>query len=365
MKKVGICTLYYDNPNYGANLQAFALRKVVSEMGYDSELISFYQGTGLRHFLSRIKRTINKGDHLYNQIQIRQKTVKTFSQSIPHSELYFPKTLYRANSKYDVFIVGSDQVWNPDWINLYLSLDFVEHKKNTIAYAASIGRISLNAAQKDKLRKTIQRTKHISIREKESIPILHDITSKKIEYVLDPTMLLPNDEWDKVCTERLCQDDYMFCYFLGGNENLRKTATIYAQRRGLKIVSFPFLNGQYREADNNFGDICLFDVSPKGFLSLIKNASFVMTDSFHGTVFSHLFGREFVVSSDARNEMGCRMQSLTELFGTKERYFPDHEQITLEKLISLEQQPIKLAYDRFEGMRQKSLHFLSEALEND
>ncbi len=364
MKRVGICTMYYNNPNYGAVLQAYALNKVVTEMGYDSEMISFYQGTEIRHFLSRIKREIKKNDSFYNQILLRFEAVRSFSETIPHSKLYYPNTLHRANERYDTFIVGSDQVWNPDWINAYYALDFVIPPKNTIAYAASLGRISLNDEQREKLRGAVERTKHISVREEDSIPALSTITRKKVECVLDPTMLLTKKEWDSICMERMYQGDYMFCYFLGNNENLRKTATAYAHRRGMKIVSFPFLNCQYREVDDNFGDIRLYDVSPRGFLSLIKNASFVMTDSFHGAVFSHIFDREFAVSSDIRNEMGCRIRSLTELFGTGDRYYSDHEQLTLKKLINMEEKPIKLEYDHFERMRHKSLSFLSEALRN-
>ena len=362
MKKLGICTMYYKNPNYGANLQAYALRKTVSEMGWKTDIISYYDFTKIHKILSCVKQSLKRKTELSRNVTIRKTAVEHFNHSIPHSKLYFSNTIKQANKKYDVFITGSDQVWNPDWINPYLSLEFVEKSKRTIAYAASTGKIHLDKDEQEKLRQALGNTEYISIREKESIQSLIELTDKKIEYVLDPTMLLTRDEWNEICSERIIPEEYMFCYFLNGNENLRRIAIAYAKSRGLKIVTLPFLNATYRSVDDGFGHYALYDISPEKFLSLIRYATFVMTDSFHGAVFCHLYERHFIVSSERGNEMGCRLKSLTELFETEERYVNDHEKVSLDTLKALDNIPMKLNRDRYKEMRYKSIAFLKEAL---
>ena len=365
MKKVGICTIYFENPNYGGILQAYAMQKIIEILGYEAEMITYYNGTRLHRLLSRIKNASIKKDTVSKKVRIRRKAVEGFALSIPHTKLYYSNTICRATNNYDCFITGSDQVWNPNWINIYTSLDFVDHRKKTIAYAASTGKVNLDPVQSEKLKRAIENTKYISIREKESIPVLQEFADRKIEYVLDPTLLFSSKDWNELCSNRIIDEDYMFCYFLRGNETLRKTALEYAKWKSIKVVSIPFMNGEYRVIDDGFGDYSLYDVSPKDFLSLIRYATFVMTDSFHAAVFSHLYEREFIVSSELDNEMGCRLKSLSELFGTEEHYIDNHEMVTLNKLIALENSKMELKWDQYRTLRQQSLTFLKEALEND
>ena len=365
MRRIGICTLYYENKNYGANLQAYALQSVVAAMGMTAELLCYHYRDKLRFFLRNIKNYCKPKGMEWSNIRIRNHAIDNFNKSIPHSRLYFVNTIKKANDYYDIFITGSDQVWNPDWINPFLALEFTDASKKTIAYAASTGKIRLNREQQTRLKRAVDHTDFISIREAESIPALQELTSKPVEYVLDPTLLLSRDEWNVICSDRIVQEEYMFCYFLGNNGNLRNVAREYAKKRGLKLVTLPYLNGRYRQVDDGFGDNCLYDVSPKDFISLIKYASFVMTDSFHAAVFSHIYEREFVVSGGGKNEMGCRMISLTKLFGTEERYIREHDEVTVEVLSKLENISSKLSFDRYEAMKKHSLDFLKKVLEED
>lgn len=365
MKKIGICTLYYKNRNYGANLQAYALSSVLRNMGNEVELVNYYYSTKFHRILSAIKQTVKKKDKIEGDIKKRNKVVDSFNKSIPHSKVYYVNTIDRANSNYDCFITGSDQVWNPDFINRYMSLEFTDGTKPTAAYAASTGKIVLNEDQKKKLKIALEHTKYVSIREKDSILALKEITEKPISYVLDPTMLLTAKEWDNICSERLIKEDYLFCYFLGGNENLRKVARKYADARRLKLVTLPYLNATYRKVDEGFGDYPLYEVSPKDFLSLIKYASFVMTDSFHATVFSHLYERPFVVSGKKEDQMGCRMKSLVELFGTEERYFTDHSMVSVNGLQKLEGRPMLINWSLYEVMKKQSIEFLKRAVNDE
>ena len=363
--KYGICTFYYRNRNYGANLQAYALQKVVESFGVQAEMISYTNRTRLFRLLGDLKQKVGKKSAISDQIFSRNTLIDQFNFAIPHSKLYYSNTIEKANDQYDGFIVGSDQVWNPDWINKCMSLNFSFPGKRTIAYAVSIGKTTLNDLQKENLRIAVGNTDFISVREKESIRALQDITEKEIEFVLDPTLLLEQKQWDEICSERQIKEPYIFCYFLGNNENLRKIAKQYGEIRKLKLVTLPYLNGLYRAVDDGFGDYQLYDVSPCDFISLIKNASFMMTDSFHGAVFSHLYKTPFIVSGGGKDEMGCRMLSLTELFGTEDRYIKEHNDITVEKLLSVEKKDMKLDNLKYKSMRQKSLDFLEMALKND
>lgn len=365
MKKIGICTLYYNNFNYGANLQAYALCYTLRKLGYEPEVIAYYYSNKMRHLLARGKLALRKRSTLTKKIESRKKAIHAFNQSIPHSRLYYSNTINKANQKYGVFITGSDQVWNPDWINQYTSLSFVDDNKNTIAYAASTGKIHFTNEQKKVMEPVLSRTKHISIREKESIPALRILTDRNIEYVLDPTLLLTQNEWNTICSERIIEGNYMFCYFLGDNENLRKVAKEFAKKNELILVTLPYLNGIYRKVDDDFGDRQLFDVGPNDLLSIIRHSSFVMTDSFHVAVFAHIYNRSFLCSSECGNEMGCRFVSLTNLFDTEERYVPDHNLITVNKIMEIEQHPIKINYEKYEMLKIKSINFLTEALALD
>lgn len=364
MKKVGICTMYYDNLNYGANLQAYALQRIVSKMGFDAELVSYYNGTSLKLVLSRIKKAIKLLRIKPVKLRARIRAVQRFSRDLPHSKTYTTDTIRNANKAYDLFIVGSDQVWNPDWINQFYALDFVLDKP-TIAFAVSIGKTKLSDEEKKKLEKALYNTDRVSIREEESIPMLKELSSKDIQHVLDPTMLLSKAEWDEICPEKLIKDKYMFCYFLESDSILRETAREYADLKGLKIATLPHLNPKNKDVDKGFGDYRLYDVSPKDFLSLIKHSAFVMTDSFHGAVLSHLFERPFIVSGGNHKGMGCRMQSLTRMFGTEGRYVKDNDMLSVGLLSSLEKPQLLIKWDNYYIVQEQSFSFLRGALLND
>ena len=130
MKKIGICTLYYQNRNYGANLQAYALRYTLEKLGVNAELVPYYYRTRVRRLLSSIKQSLKKNS-ISKNVEKRNRVIDEFNNLIPHSKVYYSNTIHKANKYYDCFITGSDQVWNPDWINKYLSLDFVEDGKVT------------------------------------------------------------------------------------------------------------------------------------------------------------------------------------------------------------------------------------------
>ena len=155
------------------------------------------------------------------------------------------------------------------------------------------------------------------------------------------------------------KEKYLFCYFLGENPNSRKLATKYALENGLKIVTLPHLLGNYRKCDAKFGDKKLYSVSPNQFLSLIKHAEVIFTDSFHATVFSNVFQKEyFIFGRNSLGKMGGRIYSLTKLFESEERFCDNDKKESLEYINSLNKIDYNKSLESFINIKEKSLEFL-------
>lgn len=361
--KIGIITFYHDMTNYGANLQAYALCEVVNKMGYEAEQIDYYNGKRYRYLLSVIYRFVFKKKYYKNKdFYNRKMAIKRFRQSIPHSKVYFKSTLTKANRKYDGFICGSDQIWNPDWITPAFALQFAEDKKLKISYAASIGKEIIEEHSKEKYVHMLSRLDYVSVREKNAVKLLNEFTEKPIEWVLDPTLLLTKNEWDEIVPENKIKDKYVFCYFLNDYKLHRDIAQEYADNNNLKIVTLPYLSYQRRECDDGFGDYRLFDVSPCDFIAMIKYAEYVFTDSFHASVFCHLYNKSFVVFTQGGKESRVRMDSLTELFDTSEHHIVGDDLINLENINGISNVPSLENTKEYQRMKAKSIDYLSKAL---
>lgn len=385
--KIGIISIYYKNSNYGGNLQAYGLTKYLRQCGYDAEQIcySLYRpelfSAGFWH-LSHIKRLksvarkiLNSVCHTGRKLRMacpqhvkavkRDKDIYNFnSKQIPHSEtVYYAHDYPAMAEEYDVFISGSDQVWNTQWAVPAYFLDCISKPKVKLAYAASLGKEQLPEDDIAIYKKYLADYDAISVREEDAVALLKDAAPMAAEWVVDPTLLLSREDWDGICGERMVQEPYLFCYFLGMDTEERKLAAAYAKEHGLKLVTMPFLleemfrDRAFRKFEKKFGDEQLYDVSPEQFLSLIRYADCVFTDSFHGALFSGLYQREYFIFG--RGQMGSRIVSLTKLYETPERYCVTPEQRTMGYLSA--QKPIDYSRDLklLKEMQQKSKDFLA------
>ena len=386
--KVGIVTIYYKNSNYGANLQAYALALYLEHMGYDAEQIccSLYRpelfSAGFRRLshIKRLKLIVRKA--LYGMTQTknrllsecpqyhrcvrRQKKIYNFnSKRIRHSKVvYYSYEHPMIAENYDVFISGSDQVWNTQWgvVPIYF-LNCVQKPKIKMSYAASLGKEQLSEDDIAVYKKYLADYDAISVREEDAVALLKDAAPMAAEWVVDPTLLLSREDWDGICGERMVQEPYLFCYFLGMDTEERNLAAAYAKEHRLKLVTMPFLleemfrDRAFRKFEKKFGDEQLYDVSPEQFLSLIRYADCVFTDSFHGALFSGLYQREYFIFG--RGQMGSRIVSLTKLYETPEHYCVTPEQRTMGYLSA--QKPIDYSRDLklLKEMQQKSKDFLA------
>ena len=386
LKKIGIITFYYKSKNYGGNLQAYALAQVLIERGYDAEQISFpriftinkakkrrqifrkdFFKVCFRKFFDIVNRFFasqeNKKHHIEER---REKAFLTFNQKvIPHSEqVYNKETIAQSIEKYDVFITGSDQVWNflgdtPSYL-----LDFVPSNKIKLSYAASIAKDSLTEEQKNMLRDSLKDYKAVSVREKSATQLLEGLSPVDVQVVLDPTLLLTSEDWDKVCADRVIHEKYLLCYFLGNNKRERKLAKRFAREKGLRLVAIPHTAG-IKLMDRKFGDERLYDVSPEQFLSLIKHAEYVFTDSFHAVVFSNIYQKQyFVFNRSKAGEMSSRIVDITELFHQEERFCAGKERENMQYITSLSDIDYTKNNEDFEKIKRYSIEFLEKNLKD-
>lgn len=349
--KVGIITHYYNSSNYGGLLQAFALQKALEKREIDSSQIQYDSSKKKRTlfgaFLHFGNRFLTELRYLIHQRK-RIKSCKTFRLSIPHTvDVFNYKTINKASQLFDAFITGSDQVWNPSEINIGYALDFTTKPK--FSYAASIALASLSKKQLEEYNCFLSDYMMISVREKNSVDLLK--CEKKVEHVLDPVFLLSESDWCAICSERLTKEKYIFCYFLGDDIFARKYINEISQKNGWRVFVIPFLNNKKNYYKT---DLISDNVSPNDFISLIKNAECVMTDSFHAVCFSYIFKKDFYVFSRKNGEhMGERLKDLLHTINCEERFVTN-------KLNYLSIDYDKIDKSVFDDMKKKSVSFFEE-----
>lgn len=379
MKKVGIITLFHGSMNYGGVLQACALCRVLDQMGIPNEQIrcvyeeerekrtlaqTIRKLLDPRVVLRRIRYEIN-GIRSEKEKSGRQEVFGRFNKQFVNSSerVYHAGTIHECLGEYDAFITGSDQVWNPEWYCPTLFLDFVPSDKPKIAYAASLGKSSLTEAQQEKFRNNLKDFRAISVREADAVDIVSPLSAVKVECVLDPTLVLDKEQWEQIAAPRLVEEDYLFYYFLGKDGPEASLAMEYAAAHGLKIAGIPSAARDFTKTETVVYDHEIMDASPAEFLSLIRHAAVVLTDSFHATVFSNVFEKEFYsFPRQGHDGMNSRIYRVTDLFETGERFCDTPEKKTLaymDRLLTIDRnRPLP----KLEQQRAESLAFLRNNL---
>ena len=217
--------------------------------------------------------------------------------------------------------------------------------------------------QKKIFKNSLSDFKAVSVREKSAEDLIKDLSPVPVQTVLDPTLLLQKEDWDEICSERIVNEDYVFCYFLGENKRSRRLAAEFAKKNGLKLVTIPHAGGWIKLADRKFGDEKLFDATPNDFLSLIKHAKYVFTDSFHAVVFSYIYQKQyFIFNRDKARSMSSRITDITELFNTQERFCFNKTRESMQYIETLEPIDYTKPNPTFEELRQRSMDFLKDNL---
>jgi hypothetical protein len=265
---------------------------------------------------------------------------------------------------YDVIICGSDQVWNPEYTDDIFQLKNFNKKVKTIAYAASFG---VARIEKDYDLSWLHGIDYISVREKTGVSIVKSVVrDKDITVVLDPTLLLPKEEWEKLSEYSQIEEkeNYVFCYFLGDSVQSRRMAVKYAHENNLKIISIKHPNGF------NIADCFLeggrYNVSPVEFVYLVRNARKVFTDSFHCCVFSMIFHKDFYAfkrfKDNSLDSQNSRILDLLKRYGLSHRMVDSYSDIRKNDKHSIDYASID---EQIKKDRAESEKYLVNALERN
>lgn len=299
-KQVGVIT-FHNYDNYGAILQSYALQQKLEELGTQPEIIDYNCKYISNPF--RLERLRNKGlfNYIYGIIGYfcyipRRIKCNAFRKKIKYSEPFTSKTLKNADGKYDIYISGSDQIW--DWnltgFDKAYFLDFVTEGKKC-SYAASIGENLPTEEHREKYAMLLKNFDNILMRESYGADVVEELIGHKPECACDPTLLLTADEWETVMAKPIMKKPYILVYQLGVNTKLVDFTKKLKKTTGLDVVYVPFpLVGALKCRPR------IFD-GPSEWLRLFKDAQYVVTDSFHGAVFSILFHKKFYIYANGHH----------------------------------------------------------------
>lgn len=342
--KIGIITTFNAN-NYGAELQAFATQWKFRAMGYDAELINylFYKNRKhkythvskpWRHFClkDRIKHYILYriiipvldvfGNALNTNMRTRTKNFREFHKTNTKlSKTYYSqKELYDAVMDYDVYCVGSDQVWNP---NTAVSIEphfltFAPKDKLKFSYASSFGVSELENKIKEKYKKGLANLDFISCREKQGVELVRKLTGKEATHVLDPTLLLNGDEWRIVARYNMCppKEKYILLYNIVELDAIYQFAKRISKETGYPIIKL-CKRGLFLKQYDGVTNIPM--AGPADFLGLIDNAYMLLTNSFHGFVFAINLNTPVWAVIDEKVKNNSRLESIISLLDLNNR----------------------------------------------
>lgn len=276
--------------NFGTFLQAYALQQVIKSMGYENKIIDDERIVKRFSPLGKIKGLVK-----YLILPRQRKYVASERVSKRLYEQFKTEELDvdycidadHLNEIYDVFVCGSDQIWNtysmicPQRHFFYAT--FTNKKK--VAYAPSINAFELSSDKKKCLKELVKDFYTLSAREENGVKLLQEASGKEVSKVVDPTLLLNKREWEKLLEKRprKITEKYVLGYFLTPNDSYIAVCKEFAHRRGLKFKMFYNFPKYISQADE------VITAGPIEFLEAIRGAEYVMTDSFHGSIFSYLF----------------------------------------------------------------------------
>ncbi len=345
MKRIGIVTLY-GLMNYGNRLQNYALSRVLENN--NCTVTSLCKNSKLSALKNNIKVMLLP--FLKGERERRITRLSRFMgfQKYIETEYYSDKRSY---DRYDCFITGSDQVWHPQWGGGdFYFLSFVRPEKR-ISYSASFGVSSVPGDKKEEYKTYLSEMKAISVREESGARIVKDLTGKDVPVLIDPTLLLDKEEWQKVSKrpDIHIPSKYLLTYFLGeiSDERNRYLSRI-AKENDLEII---------RLEGHNPGE-AWFKTGPSEFIWLIEHCSLMCTDSFHGSVFSMLMEVPFLVFNrvDIFGDMSSRIDTLLSKFYLESHRFND------QSGNDVFQNDYSHVQDILAAERQKALDYLNDAL---
>lgn len=356
----------HDVYNVGASLQAYALQTYLTSLGNDVEIIDYKPDYLSNHYnlksvsnpafnkpfireaylLAKLPNRLKalKGDRKKDFDNFREKYLKLTKRYSSVDEL-------RKNPpEADLYFAGSDQIWNTFFKNgkdPAFYLDFGNDRTKKASYAASFSTETVPDEYKEQISNWLNALDYISVRESSGLNVLKSLGIENGVQVFDPVFLLDKDIWEQFDLSSN-EDDYVLVYDFDGNQNIKEIAKKIASEKKCKIYSIQ--NFEYP-------DKCFNQSGPIEFLKLIKNAKYVVSNSFHATAFSIIFGKQFWVLN--RGEaINTRMHDLTESLGILDRLVETKDDIDLESKIDFES-----VYQKLNPMISESKKYINTVLE--
>lgn len=358
MKKVGILTFQYpENKNFGAILQAYANMKLFEKLNYNVKLINYYP-------FDFSKKNLKEKIILFLESYTFKKFFNNFLKVT--SKIKTRKDLNRLNNQFDIFVVGSDQVWRMKWLQdnvKYYFFDFVDNNKKKIAYAASFG-VDIWEGDKqltEEVKPLIKRFDHISVREESGIDICKNTFGiDNAVCVLDPTLMINKEDYQLILDDwqdrSHLKKKYIAHMLLDDTEQLKNGSKKIAEYLGAEIN---YIKGKYKKIlwKNYFA---YSKVSQ--WLTYLKDAELVITDSFHCTVFSIIFHKKFVVVTNPERGV-ARLETLLGKLGLEDRFFTNINDV-IESGILAKEINYEAVEKKLEKYRKSSMNFLKKLEEN-
>lgn len=391
--KIALVTCYFQ-PNYGSQLQAFATQEAFVKLGLEHETI----------MIDGLLPEINKAKYKYflskildvNTVKDKMATVRKLLAKKRNPEYArnlevrygmfrdFAANMFTLSGRYDskaqlgikahdyaAFVVGSDQLWLPSNIAAdYYTLNFVPDDVCKIALATSFGISVLPEKYGRKAGEFLNRIDYVSVRETSGQKLVKQWADRDVPVVCDPTIMFDADGWKKAIGadgdgKRFANGEkYLFVYFLGNNPWEREIVKRVRKETGLKIVQIAH-SDEYVKSDEGFADFTPYNVGPREFVELIRDAEYVFTDSFHCSVFSMLNSKRFFTfprySNDGPASTNGRLYSLLSLVKQEKRMVRKSDVFNVADRLK-EEVDYKVVHSELDKLRQFTWNWLEKAL---
>lgn len=384
-KKIGL-VMTFQGTNFGQLLQSYALQQTIESMGYETEIIQYHSGKdkGIKLSLASIyvstqavlnillrkikhKNTINAETDLSHKENIsrRNDVSNLFRNTQFHNVVSVNgySNLVKKSKDYFAVVVGSDQIWLPEVsVTNFYTLRFAMPGVTRVSYATSMGVSSYPFYARKPAAEYWKKIDFLSVREEQAKKIIKEIAGVEAKVVADPTYLLTTNEWEqRIPNTAVIESGYVLCYFLGDSDAIKNYARQFSNYKHLRLVSI--LSNECNSDDYRFADEVLIGKSPEEFINLIRNAEYVLTDSFHGLAFSVINEKQFYIfyrnRPDVKQSRNSRIDNIVKIWGLEDRLIKKPEEMVFEdSLIDYQ----KVTKKRME-FRDESLDFLRIALE--
>lgn len=366
MKRIAQLT-FHASHNYGSVLQAYALSKQLQLIGYETEFINLRPQSQKDAYQVIMGSGIHRAFHylIYPQLKHRYQQYERFiTQVLPITKKEYSSTseLSSEHFDYDAYICGGDQIWNPVCQDFetayYLQFLNADNRAKKISYSPSFGKTTFDNKTLQNIEKWIECFDSISVREQRGAELIQKLTNKQVNVVCDPVILLDKSEWEKLAVKPKYKKPYILVYFLENNHGSRGLIEYLRETTGYDVVIF---NEYIRDFIKPYHKA--YSASPEEFVGLFMNASFIYTNSFHGTAFATIFEKPFISAiavdqENAVNNNDSRKIDYLKKIGLDNRLYTSG-QPTKKDLLNINFERARLKIQEY---RKSSLEYLISVL---